>query len=208
MNDFNPERRAFLKAGSFAAGGLALFGSERVIFAANTTLPLTELGYAQVQLAPGPLDKQARENHRFVLGLDEDALLYPFRKRAGRATPGHDLGGWYGTYEFAPGATFGQWLSALARYSAISGDAGTRDKVDRLVRGYAATIDDDGRFYRNNRFPAYTYDKLVGGLVEATQLANNDAALAALRRTTQVVLPYLPSRAMPRNEHAQPGEDF
>lgn len=208
MNDFNPERRALLKAGASVAGGFALFGSERAVFAASTTLPLTELGYAQVQLAPGPLGRQARENHSFVLGLDEDALLYPFRKRAGRAAPGHDLGGWYGAYEFAPGATFGQWLSALARYSAISGDAGTRDKVDRLVRGYAATIDSDGRFYRDNRFPAYTYDKLVGGLIEATRFANNDAALATLQRTTQVALPYLPPRAMPRNEHAQPGEDF
>ena len=208
MNDFNPERRAFLRTGANVAGGLALFGGERGAFAASTMQPLTELGYAQVQLAPGPLDKQARENHRFVLGLDEDALLYPFRKRAGLAAPGHDLGGWYGAYEFAPGATFGQWLSALARYSSISGDAGTRDKVDRLVRGYAATIDDDGRFYRNNRFPAYIYDKLVGGLVEARQLANNATALATLQRTTRVALPYLPPRAMPRNEHAQPGEDF
>jgi DUF1680 family protein len=208
MSDFNPVRREVLKFGALSAGCLALCGGTRALFATGNTQPLAELRYAQVQLAPGPLAAQARENHRFVLGLDEDALLYPFRKRAGQTAPGHDLGGWYGAYEFAPGATFGQWISALARYHAISGDAPTREKVGRLVRAYAATIDSDGKFYRNNRFPAYTYDKLVGGLIEARQLTNDDAALATLQRTTQVAVPYLPPRAMPRNEHAQAGEDF
>ncbi len=63
----------------------------------------------------GPLERQARQNHRLVLGLDEDALLRPFRVRAGLRASGHELGGWYDTYAFAPGATFGQWMSALSR---------------------------------------------------------------------------------------------
>ena len=206
---FNPSRRDMLKYGALAAGGFALVNRNHTAFAAANPLALlNELGYAQVQLAPGPLDAQARENHRFVLGLDEDSLLRPFRLRAGLAAPGAELDGWYGTYAFAPGATFGQWLCALARYYAISGDAPTRAKVQRLVRGYAATLDADGKFYRNNRFPAYTYDKLVGGLIEARQLTGDDAALAILARTTQVAEPYLPPHAMPRNEHANPGEDF
>jgi hypothetical protein len=170
--------------------------------------PLSELEYGQVQFGAGPLYNQARENHRLVLKLDEDALLRPFRVRAGLPAPGRDLGGWYDTYAFAPGATFGQWMSALARYYAITGDAPTRAKVERLVRGYAATIDAQGSFYRNNRFPAYTYDKLVGGLLDAHGLGGDDAALAALARTTRAAVPFLPPRAMPRNEHAQPGEDF
>src|SRR5580658_6584660 len=170
--------------------------------------PLSELEYGQVQLGAGPLYNQARENHGLVLGLDEDALLRPFRVRAGQPAPGRDLGGWYDTYAFAPGATFGQWMSALARYYAITGDAPTRAKVERLVRGYAATIDAQGSFYRNNRFPAYTYDKLVGGLLDAQRLSGDDAALATLARTSRAAVPFLPPRAMPRNEHAQPGEDF
>jgi DUF1680 family protein len=172
------------------------------------TAPLSELEYGQVQFGAGPLYNQARENHRLVLGLDEDALLRPFRVRAGQRAPGTDLGGWYDTYAFAPGATFGQWMSALARHYAITGDPPTRAKVRRLVRAYAATIDAEGRFYRNNRFPAYTYDKLVGGLLDAQRLSGDDAALAALARTTRAAVPFLPPRAMPRNEHAQPGEDF
>jgi hypothetical protein len=77
------------------------------------------------------------------------------------------------------------------------------------VRGYAATIDPEGRFDQNNRFPAYTYDKLVLGLCEAHAYANHPTALDVLARTTDVVLPYLPPKAMPHQETpVLAGEDF
>jgi uncharacterized protein len=210
MSDhINSGRRIFLASGLLAAGSwryAARAASQGA--AAATAAPLAELKFGQVQFSDGPLARQARENHHLVLSLDEDALLRPFRVRAGQPAPGQDLGGWYDTYAFAPGATFGQWMSALSRHYAITGDAPTRAKVQRLVRGYAATIDAEGSFYRNNRFPAYTYDKLVGGLLDARRLSRDDTALATLARTTQAATPYLPPHAMPRNEHAQPGQDF
>ena len=202
-------RRDFLALGVFAAIGWREMGAAAEHAAAEApAAPLFELGYGQVQLGAGPLERQARENHRLVLGLDEDALLRPFRLRAAQRAPGHELGGWYDTYAFAPGATFGQWMSALSRYYAITGDAATRAKVQRLVRAYAATIDARASFYEHNRFPSYTYDKLVGGLLDAERLGRDNAARATLARTTRAAVPYLPPRAMPRNEHAQPGEDF
>jgi DUF1680 family protein len=207
--EFDPARRTLLKYGALSAAGFTLLRGNRLMageFA--TSAPLDELNYGQVQLAPGPLDRQARENHRLVLGLDEDALLRPFRLRSGLTAPGQELGGWYDTWGFAPGATFGQWMSALSRHYAITGDPSTRAKVQRLVRGYAATLDAQGSFYRNNRFPSYTYDKLVGGLVDASRLANDEMALATLRRATAAAVPYLPPHAMPRNEASKPGEDF
>jgi DUF1680 family protein len=201
-------RRSFLAFGLLAAAGWrhAAAGSEVAVEA--PAAPLSELAFGQVRFGPSPLDRQARENHRMVLGFDEDSLLRPFRVRAGQPAPGHELGGWYDTYAFAPGATFGQWLSALSRYYAITGDAATGAKVKRLVSGYAATIDAAGSFYRENRFPAYTYDKLVGGLLDAARLGGDGTALATLARTTHAAVPYLPPRAIPRNEHARPGEDF
>jgi uncharacterized protein len=208
-NGISATRRELLKWGALAACGLHLSASRASpALPASATVPLTQLGYRQVRLDAGPLQRQARENHRLLLALDENALLRPFRLRAGLVAPGHDLGGWYDAHAFAPGATFGQWMSALARYYAITGDAPTRAKVQRLVRAYAATVDPDGRFYQDNRFPAYTYDKLVGGLLEARTLAHDAAALATLERTTQVAVRYLPSRAIARNEHSRPGEDF
>ncbi len=169
---------------------------------------LAQLHYGQVQWAPGPFERQARENHHLLESLDEDSMLRPFRVRAGLAAPGPDMGGWYDADAFAPGATFGQWMSALSRFHAMTGDVPTRDKVQRLVRAYAATIEPDGRFYRNNRFPAYIYDKLAGGLIDAQRFAGADGALAALRHATQAALSHLPARAVPRNEHSQPGEEF
>ena len=208
-DDINHGRRGFIAMGVLAACGWRQVESAENQRVSNAAMaPLSELEYGQVRFSAGPLDRQARENHRFVLSLDEDALLRPFRVRAGQRAPGADLGGWYDTYAFAPGATFGQWMSALSRYYAITGDAPTRAKVQRLVRAYAATIDARGSFYRNNRFPAYTYDKLTGGLLDAQRLGRDDAALATLARTTSSAVAFLPARAMPRNEHAQPGEDF
>jgi hypothetical protein len=207
--DIDLARRGLLASGLLAASAwrhvLALAGAD---LAGSATTPLLEFAYGQVKFDAGPVERQARENHHLLLGLDEDALLRPFRVRAGQLAPGHELGGWYDTYAFAPGATFGQWMSALSRHYAITKDAATRAKVLRLVRAYAATVDTEGRFYRNNRFPAYTYDKLVGGLLDAQRLCHDDAALATLARTTRAAVPYLPPRAIPRNEHAQPGEDF
>ena len=198
-----------LKAGALlACGGAIGAAGVRRALAVESQAPLAELRYAQVKFEPGPVERQARENRQLVLSLDEDSLLRPFRQRAGLPAPGADLGGWYDAYAFAPGATFGQWMCALARYHAADGDEPTRAKVQRLVHGFAATIDTDGKFYRSNRFPAYIYDKLAGGLIDAKRYANDDIAVATLRRATQAAIPYLPPHAMPRNEHARPGEDF
>jgi uncharacterized protein len=208
-DNINQGRRSLLALGLLSAAGW-----RGAVAAASTAVPegaralLSELDYGQVQLNSGPLDRQARENHRLVLGLDEDSLLRPFRVRAGQSAPGQDLGGWYDTYAFAPGATFGQWMSALSRHYAITGDAASRAKVQRLVRGLDATIDAKGGFYRENRFPAYTYDKLTGGLLDAHRLARDAQARATLARATQSAVAYLPPRAIPRNEHAHPPQDF
>ena len=162
-----------------------------------------------VQLAPGPLARQLRENHELLQNLSEDSLLRPFRVREGLPAPGRDLGGWYDTYAFAPGATYGQWLSALARFYAITGDQATRAKVGRMVRGYAATISPTGKFYVENRFPSYIYDKLVLGLVDASALVHDPAAIPALSRATDAAWPHLPPKAMARQEtQVQAREDF
>ncbi|HXI79158.1 MAG TPA: beta-L-arabinofuranosidase domain-containing protein [Steroidobacteraceae bacterium] len=208
-SSFERSRRDVLKAGAllFCGGALGAAGVRRAP-AMGLATPLDELHYSQVQFEPGPVQSQARENHQLVLNLDEDALLRPFRQRAGLPAPGHDLGGWYDTYAFAPGATFGQWICALARYYAAGAGEPARAKVLRLVRAYAATVDAGGKFYRDNRFPAYIYDKLAGGLIDAKRYAADDSAVAVLHKTTQAAIPYLPPHATPRNEHAQPGEDF
>ena len=69
---------------------------------------------------------------------------------------------------------------------AATGDPACRAKVDSLVHEWAKCIDADGYFYysRNPRAPHYTYEKMIGGLLDAHQYCGNQEALAALSRIT------------------------
>jgi DUF1680 family protein len=177
--------------------------------------PLREFGYGDVLLKSERHEAQLHETLAVLMELNEDGLLKPFRQMAGQAAPGPDLGGWYvynPDYDyhkhdagFAPGSTFGQWVSALARGYAISGTPEIRQKVLRLNRLYAQTI--SGEFYRKTRFPAYSYDKLVCGLIDAHQFAQDAQAFPILKHTTEVAMPQLPSRAVERGTVWRPGTD-
>ena len=209
----NISRRRFLQHSSLASAALLTGGPGRLVAGgahARSQLPLAEFGYGNVTLASELHESQLSNTHSVLMELSEDSVLKPFRQMSGMKAPGADLGGWY-AYEpdydytknfdqgFAPGCTFGQWVSALARSYAITGDKATREKVLRLNRSYAETITPD--FYIRNRFPAYTYDKLLLGLLDSHTLVRDPQALAILERTTSVALPHMPGHAI---EHGQP----
>jgi len=199
-------RRGALQAGVLCLGSAAVPCVARG--GAAVTAPLAEMARADVVLAAGPAADQMAQTQRLVMGLDEDALLKPFRVRGGLAAPGPDMGGWYDTDAFAPAHSFGQWVSALARGYGNSGDAAAKAKAQRLIGLYGQSLTADGGFYRHNRFPAYTYDKLTAGLLDAHVQTGAAEAMPLLARTTDIALPYLPPRAQPRDEHAKEGEDF
>ncbi|HTW47259.1 MAG TPA: beta-L-arabinofuranosidase domain-containing protein [Acidobacteriaceae bacterium] len=205
-------RRGFLQMGTLAAAAAAGSGSWcRLAWGldAPAATPLAEFGYGDVLLSSELHETQLRETQAVLMALSDDSLLKPFRQMSGMPAPGDDLGGWY-HYDpgydyrrdfddgFAPGCTFGQWVSSLARAYAITGDAATRDKVLRLNRLYAQTI--SGQFYEKNRFPAYTYDKLVLGLLDSHTLVQDPQALAILEQTTDAALPHLPGHAIEHNQ--------
>ena len=177
--------------------------------------PLAEFDYSDVTLNSALHEAQLKNTHDVLMNLSEDSLLKPFRQMAGRAAPGADLGGWYnydpdfdwhgGDAGFAPGATFGQWVSALARHCAISGSPETRAKVMRLNHLYARSISED--FYDKNRFPAYCYDKLLLGLIDSHQYAGDPDAFAMLELTTKAAEPHLPGKAIDRELEWRPGKD-
>jgi len=199
-------RRTFVQSTSLATAGLVTFPRGFATASANTPTqqPLKEFGYGDVTLNSDLHEKQLHETHAVLMDLSEDSLLKPLRQMAGQPAPGVDLGGWYHydpDYDpdtvdvgFAPACTFGQWVSALARTYAITGDPATRDKVLRLNSLYARTI--SGDFYENNRFPAYCYDKLVCGLIDSHQYAGDPDAFSILERTTNTALPHLPGKAV------------
>src|SRR5271169_2048083 len=174
------------------------------------TPQLSTFGYSQVQLLDSPFRRQFDQNHDLYLHLDEDALLKPFRKREGLTAIGPDMGGWYDDaddfssmdnfHAFIPGHSFGQYLSGLARAYAVTGSKPTQEKVQRLVRGYGATVDPAGKFYVDYRLPAYTFDKTCCGLIDAHEFAGDTSALDVLWASTQAVLPHLPEKALSRQE--------
>jgi len=137
------------------------------------------------------------------MSLNEDSLLRPFRYLADLPAPGFELGGWYSSNDRDPGHAFGQWISALSRYHAITGDEKTKEKVFRLLDSYAETVDPTGRFFYKG-YPkvditseaSYTYGMLVGGLADAHEFAHHPAALKILSRVTDAALPHIPNQVL------------
>jgi uncharacterized protein len=180
--------------------------------------PLTTFSYADVELFDGPMKRQFEENHSRFLTLDDDRMLKVFRQAAGMPAPGEDMGGWYDLtgfdlehhkfQGFAPGHSFGQYVSALARAYAITKSEPTRAKVNRLVKAYGETLDPQAKFFVNHRFPAYTYDKLTCGLIDAHEFAGSPEAMEIHGRLTKAIVAYLPERALSRQEQeARPHKD-
>jgi uncharacterized protein len=197
-------RRRFLQSATL--GAVALSAS---CFAnGETPEPLQEFSYGDVELAPGLAQTQFEQTQSVLLSLNEDSLLKPWRLRAGLPAPGPELGGWYdevplvktesGGHGFAPAHCFGQWLSALARGYAVNRDAQTRAKLQRLLQLYQPAI--SGRFYTNFRFPAYNYDKMVIGLIDAQRFAGLTQCHQLLEQTTDAAEPHLPPTALDRDE--------
>jgi DUF1680 family protein len=205
-----PSRRTFLKAGAAIAGSQLLSPRSRAGSSATdaVTTKLQQFDYADIQLLEGPMREQFERNHALFLALSEDALLKPFRQKAGLPAPGEDMGGWYSWSKdfdpphnmtgYIPGHSFGQYLSGLARAYAITQDRPTREKIHRLVDGFGQTV--TPKFYVDYPLPAYTFDKTNCGLIDAHQFAGDPMALRVLDRATDAVLPYLPPKALSRQE--------
>lgn len=200
-------RREFLKSSAALSAAAA---SPRTLHALASTpaAPMRQLDYSQVQLLDSPLRTQFDYNHAFFLALDNDRLLKPFRQLTGMPAPGEDMGGWYSPSPdfdppknftgYVPGHTFGQWVSALSRMYAATGDKATQQKVHALLTGFAPTV--SPKFYANYCLPCYTFDKTMCGLIDAHQFAHDPIALDILGHATDAVLPYLPDHALTRAE--------
>src|SRR5690242_3977177 len=218
------DRRTFLKvaaatsAASYAARALPASTAAREKAPVAVTMPLATFPYADVQLLDGPMKRQFEQNHALFLNLDDDRLLKVFRQVAGLPAPGEDMGGWYDLtgfslihndfHGFIAGHTLGQYVSGLARACAVTGSEATRAKVNRLVKGYAETLDPKAKFFVDYRLPAYTYDKLSCGLIDAHEFAHDPMAMDIHERLTHAIVAYLPEKALSRAEQrSRPHKD-
>src|SRR5947209_16236195 len=216
-------RRTFLKtatattAATYAARTVPAWATaQKSLVAINT--PLTSFAYSDVRLLDGPMKRQFDELHARFLNLDDDRLLKVFRQVAGLPATGEDMVGWYDLtgfslakndfHGFIAGHSFGQYVSALARAYAVSGSEPTRAKINRLVKGYAETLDPKAKFFEGYRLPAYTYDKLSCGLIDAHEFAHDPMAMDVHGKLTRAVVAYLPEKALSRAEQrSRPHKD-
>src|SRR5579864_3520501 len=208
-------RRTFLKAATattaatYAARAIPAWATVDKGSAAVHT-PLTTFSYSDVTLLDGPMKRQFEENHARFLNLDDNRLLKVFRQVAGLPAPGEDMGGWYDLTGFSlvrnewdgfiAGHSLGQYVSGLARAYAVTGSEETRSKVNRLVKGYGETLDSNARFFIGYRLPAYTYDKLSCGLIDAYEYAHDPMAMEIHENLTRAIVAYLPEKALSRQE--------
>lgn len=207
-------RRHFLKSSAALAAGTAVLRATPLLAlndaptAALAPTQLTQFGYADIQLLDGPMLVQFNHNVDLFLNLPDDNLLKPFRQLAGQPAPGEDMGGWYSPSPdfdpprnmtgYIPGHSFGQYMSGLARAYAVTGNPAVQRKVQGLVAGFAPTV--TTKFYDGYCIPAYTFDKTNCGLIDAYQFAGDRTALAVLNHATDAVLPWLPEKALNREE--------
>jgi len=217
------DRRTFIKSASVATAGVyasraipAWADSEKSLTAIST--PLTTFAYGDVQLHDGPMKRQFEENHSRFLHLEDDRMLKVFRQVAGMPAPGEDMGGWYDLtgfslegndfHGFIAGHTFGQYVSGLARAYAVTGSEPTRAKISRLVKGYGETLDPKAKFFVDYRLPAYTYDKLSCGLIDAHEYSHDPLAMDIHEKLTRSIVAYLPEKALSRAEQrSRPHKD-
>lgn len=203
-------RRDFLKNGAALAAATVVLRNRS--FAQNAAGPtrLSQFEYGDVQLLDGPMLEQFHQNVSLFMSIPDDDLLKPFRQLTGLPAPGNDMGGWYSPSKdfdppknmtgYVPGHTFGQYMSGLARSYAATGDKATQAKVHSLVEGFAPTA--QTKFYEGYCLPCYTFDKTNCGLIDAHQFAGCPDALKVLDKATDAVMPWLPPKALNRDEMA------
>ena len=177
-------RREMLRYTAVATGAAAVHRRSWGLGREVPATPLSEVRYEQVVVL-GALQVAQRENARSILmAIHPDSLVKPFREMAGQPAPGASLGGWYewkpdfdfhhDDAGFAPAHCYGQWMSALARLAAsakaggAAGDPAMEARVLQLDEMLAATI--SPAYFDKTRFPCYSFDKLVCGLMDAHSL--------------------------------------
>lgn len=134
---------------------------------------LSGVGYTGRVRLRGALGERLEGAAEFYAGLPVDDVLHGFRVRAGLPSRGHPLGGWAReTSEM----TFGQWVSGLARMSAVLGRADLAERASVLLDGYFGALGDR----RSTGMTLYSWEKLVCGVVDLTVYGNDDSAVQRL----------------------------
>lgn len=145
-----------------------------------------------VELLPGRLYDQFHEVKAFYLNLRNNDILKKLREQAGINAPDKELGGAFGSSQF------GQWLSGFARMYKVTGETAIKDKAVYLMNQWAKTIEKNENF----KYGHYSYDKIVGGLVDVYEFIGDKNALVYL----DIVTDWAEKNLDRSNAYALPSE--
>jgi len=134
--------------------------------------------YQGVVLRPSRWQEQVASALDFYMSISTDDVLKGFREAAGLPAPGEVLGGWARRNSYV---VFGQWLQAMARLSRANGHTEMRDRASLWVSEWGKTLVSD----RAMRLSHYTYEKMVGGLLDMRLYAGHPEAVGLMDKITQ-----------------------
>jgi len=208
-------RREMLRRAAGAAAGAAITalpGVAIATFAATAAREMAhEFPFGSVRLTGGPLKTQFDRNHAHYLALSNDRLLKVFRQRVGLPAPGVDMGGWYDANGFVPGLTLGQYISALSRIGASTGDQACHGKARALVAGFGEFLARADNPYAGpgaeKMWPAYVMDKYIVGLIDAYRLSGIEQAKDLLPQVIAKCRPFISPESKDRIGKKDPPYD-
>jgi len=99
---------------------------------------------AKVRLTGGPLKHWQEATGVYLLSLDPNRMMAPYRRNAGLEPKGQQYGGWDGPAHNLSGHIAGHHLSAVSLMYAATGDARFKDRGDLLVAEMKEVQDKNG----------------------------------------------------------------
>ncbi|XP_030952817.1 uncharacterized protein LOC115975906 isoform X2 [Quercus lobata] len=154
---------------------------------------LKEVSLHDVRLDSNSMHGRAQQtNLEYLLLLDEDSLVWSFRKTAGLPTPGNAYGGWEKPDCELRGHFVGHYLSASALMWASTHNDALKQKMSAVVSALSECQEKMGTGYLSafpseqfDRFeaikpvwaPYYTIHKILAGLLDQHTFAGNSQAL-------------------------------
>jgi DUF1680 family protein len=152
---------------------------------------------SQIKILDEQLLASREANGRYLLELEPDRLLWAFRQNAGLPTPGEPYGGWEAPTCEVRGHFIGHYLSGCALMWAYTGDDRFRERGSLMVAeftkcqealnsgylsAYPETFFDRLESLKDLPWaPYYTLHKIMAGLFDQYQYANNTQALEILK---------------------------
>jgi DUF1680 family protein len=151
----------------------------------------------RVRLLDGIEKREMEADRRYLLSIDIDGLLWPFRRNAGLPTPGKPFGGWESPDSEIRGTFTAHYLTACALMYASTGDMSLKQRANLVVEELAKCQQALGGQYlaaiptsyldrvetgKQIWAPYYVVEKLVTGLLDAYEAFGNRKALDMAER--------------------------